>query len=102
VIVPPLEIFPLLGSFDSPEFTIVPVLLAQVNTVRTIFLVIPLVIIVSVPIVVLLFVTVSLRRRRNQHGAREKRTQKQKPIHLLTSASLGHVASLSARRPAEV
>jgi hypothetical protein len=48
----PFEVLPLVYDFHFPERHIVPVLFAQVNPVRAIFLVVPGMIIVAVPIVI--------------------------------------------------
>jgi hypothetical protein len=85
VFVTPPEIFPLLGCFRSVELTIVPVLLAQVNAVSTIFLAVPSMIVAAIPIVIpfLMMIVSPYRYRGNQASANEKRGQCQNTTHII-------------------
>ena len=63
------EVFRLLVAFHYPELAVVPVLLHQLGAVRTIFLIVPRVVIAGLAIVVPLFLTppvVSLGRHRGK------------------------------------
>ena len=51
--VTPLEVFSLVDRLHFPELTILLVLLSQVDAVSTIFMIVPPMIVVAVPIVVL-------------------------------------------------
>jgi hypothetical protein len=86
VLVPPSEVFPLLDRFHCAELPIVPVLLPDVNAVSTIFVVVPPMVIVAIPIIVpLILRTTIVSRHRdwgNQSTAGEKRAQNQKTTHI--------------------
>jgi hypothetical protein len=87
VVVTPLEILTLLGGFHFAERAIVTVLLAQVDAVSAIFLDVPRMIIVSVPIVVALVMMIVSAHcyRSDQSRASENQAQNQKAMHRITS-----------------
>ncbi len=58
VLVTPPEIFTLLGGFHFPKLAIVTVPLAEVNAVSRIFLAVPCMLVVAIPIVVTLVMMV--------------------------------------------
>jgi hypothetical protein len=58
----PPKIFPLLDDFYPSKITIFPMLFSQVNTVSTIFLDIPRMVIMAVPIVISPIVILSADR----------------------------------------
>mgnify|MGYP001548326422 CR=1 FL=1 len=67
------EVFPLLGTFRFPELRIVPILLPQINSVSTIFLVVPRMIIVAVAIVApFVMLLVSFHRHWGNQGSAYK------------------------------
>jgi Sec-independent protein secretion pathway component TatC len=70
MVVAPSEVFPLLGSFHSREFTILAVLLAEIDAVSMILMVIPRVIIFALPIIISPVLSPQ-RYRRNQNGAQQ-------------------------------
>jgi hypothetical protein len=85
--VPPPEVFPPLGASHVSPFTVLPVLVSQIEAVSTMFLVVPHVIVaavavvvspvVIVPSVVRVVVAVSPHHNRgDQCGAQQKPTQK--------------------------
>ena len=97
MIVPPLEIFVLLGGFSVFELAISAMMLVQINAIGAIFLVVPRVVVMAVAIVVAL-VTMFVRRRvcgRNHHCARENRTQNQESMHVVNLSFTGYAANLS-------
>jgi hypothetical protein len=85
MLVTPPEVFPLLVCFRSIELTIVPVLLAQVNAVSTIFLAVPSMIVAAIPIVIpfLMMIVSPYSERGNQASANEKRGQCQNTTHII-------------------
>jgi hypothetical protein len=58
VIVTPPEIFPLPGILLLAEFTIVPMLLAEVQALRTIFVFVPRMVVAAIPIIVPFFMMI--------------------------------------------
>jgi hypothetical protein len=86
VFVTPLEVGPSVDNFDSPEFTIAPVLVRQVNAVSTIFVIVPGMIVVPVPIVVSSFFLMMLVSPhgygRVQQDANEYSSQNYKTTHI--------------------
>jgi hypothetical protein len=81
--VTPPEVLPLASSLLSIEFSVIPVLFRQVNAVSTIFLAVPRMVVVAIPIVVpsLAVIVGPHRHWRHQGGGGKKRRQNYKSTH---------------------
>ena len=83
VFVAPSEVSPLLVGLRSAELPIILVLLAQVDTISTIFLGVVYVIVAAIPIVVTLIVVVVRGGERNkERGAQKESAENEKTFHM--------------------
>src|SRR5689334_1969923 len=81
--VAPSEVLPLLVALHFAKLPIILALLAQVDTISTIFLGVVYVIVAAIPIVVTLIVVVVRGRERNkERGAQKESAENQRTFHI--------------------